>query len=86
MMFPHDNLDYCPCIKFVAIYIPCIYYSCNPSNRNKLLLREIPSLAMAMTVCRMIIYCYSLLPGFKCIFFYFIVQDYLYHKMDIGTM
>ena len=54
----------------ICYYTYTMYYSCILSNQNKLFLRDIyiPRVGVAMTVFWMIWYCYSFLPGFKCIF------------------
>ena len=62
-----------PCFWSVCsiyYYIHNMYYSCILSNWNKLVLGDIyiPRVDEAMTVCRMIWYCHSFLPVFKCIF------------------
>ena len=68
----------------IHYYIHTMNYSCILSIWNKLFLRHIPRVGVAMTVCWMIWYCYSFLRGFKCIFQ--LCQDFLYHNVYISTM
>ena len=57
-------------VDSIYCYIHAIRYSCIQSNWNEPFVRDIyiPRVGVAMTVCWMIRYCYSFLPGFKCIF------------------
>ena len=73
----------------IYYHIHTMYYSCILCNWNKLFLRDrcIPSVGVAMTVYWMIWYYYSFLLGFKLyVYLYCIVNDFLYHNMDTGTM
>ena len=92
-VFPHDDIGSGSHTPFI-IYTPYIIAAL-PSNSNKLLYTYtyiyihvyIPKVDEAMTECWMIWYRYSFMFGFKCFFFQlYIVQDSLYHYMDIGTM
>ena len=78
-------------------HIHTMYYTCNCilDNRNKLFLWAIYMLrdGVAMTVCWMLWYSYSFLPGFKCIFqlyssrFYISWYGYRYHvTLCIGQL
>ena len=76
-------------LNSIYYHIHITYYRCILIKWNKLFLRDIylPRVCVALTVYRMIRYCYCVLSCLVSIAYYCcVVQNSLYYNMDIGTI